>query len=247
MYILRTRFKKEIVCEFLPPARKSNRVIILTSGIPSVPAKKEVMEFLSKKGYWVFFPRYRGTWESDGRFLKISPHKDIIDIIDQLPKGFPNLWNNERFKIQSGKIYIIGSSFGGAAALLASRDARIAKVFLFSPVIDWQALSKVEPLDWLYDFMKTAFGNGYRLNRASWNKLKSGRFYNPIRHTNEIDGRKVFIIHAKDDKITPWRPARKFARLTGSKIIFLNKGGHMGGSNILRPVYWKRFQKFIKI
>ena len=89
MNILRAKFKKEIISEFLPSLRPSKKVIIFCGGMPSYPGKKnDLMEFIAKKGFWIFLPRYRGSWESAGSFLKISPHYDIIDIIDQLPKGF---------------------------------------------------------------------------------------------------------------------------------------------------------------
>jgi alpha-beta hydrolase superfamily lysophospholipase len=56
----RTRFKKEIVSEFLPPKKTSNKVVILLAGMPTYPGKGdrlELMDFFSKKGYWCFLPR----------------------------------------------------------------------------------------------------------------------------------------------------------------------------------------------
>src|SRR3989344_7029796 len=104
MYALRTRFKNGIVAEFLSPKKKSDKVIILCSGMPSVPAKTDLMEFFAKKNYWVFYPRYRGTWESGGGFLKGLPHKEILEIISQLPRGFKNLWSGKNYQIQPNKI-----------------------------------------------------------------------------------------------------------------------------------------------
>ena len=96
--MFRTRFKKEIVAEFLPPARssKQQRAIILCDGMPSIPRKQALVEYLSGKGYWVFYPRWRGAWESGGQFLERSPHEDILDIVSELPKGFRELgvWPN---------------------------------------------------------------------------------------------------------------------------------------------------------
>jgi dipeptidyl aminopeptidase/acylaminoacyl peptidase len=87
--MFRTRFKNEIVAEFLPPVRegKRARVIILCDGMPSIPRKQALVEFLASKGFWVVYPRYRGAWESGGDFLKRPPHEDILDVIDELPKG----------------------------------------------------------------------------------------------------------------------------------------------------------------
>jgi hypothetical protein len=61
--VFRARFKNEIVAEFLPPAppRKRQRVILLCDGMPSIPRKQPLSDFLSRKGYWVFYPRYRGA------------------------------------------------------------------------------------------------------------------------------------------------------------------------------------------
>ena len=88
MYTLRTRFKKEIVSEFLPPKKRSNKVIIICGGMPSYPSKRELQFFFRKKNFWSFVPRYRGSWESDGTFMRKSPHLDVLDIVDSLPKGF---------------------------------------------------------------------------------------------------------------------------------------------------------------
>src|SRR6516225_2161882 len=80
--MFRTRFKNEIAAEFLPPVRSGvQKVIILCDGMPSIPRKQMLAEFLSKKGYWFVYPRYRGAWESDGTFLAKSPHLDILDVI----------------------------------------------------------------------------------------------------------------------------------------------------------------------
>src|SRR5579872_2881127 len=122
--MFRTRFKKQILTEFTPPARvgKKQRVIVLCDGMPSIPRKQPLAEWLAAKGYWVFYPRYRGSWESGGEFLAKSPEEDIRDVIDALPHGFKDLWTGNIYKIQPDKLFVIGASFGGPAAILLSRD-----------------------------------------------------------------------------------------------------------------------------
>ncbi|MCR4284376.1 MAG: prolyl oligopeptidase family serine peptidase [Parcubacteria group bacterium] len=248
MHILRTRFKKEIVAEFLPPSRmlKENKVIIFCQGMPSGSSKKDLLEFFSKKGYWVFHPRYRGSWESGGEFLKLSPHQDILDIIEQLPKGFRSAWDGKLFKVNPDKVYLFGSSFGGPAAILASGYPLVDKVVVFSPVIDWRSPSKVEPLDQLGRFVKTGFGEAYRFPIKNWNKLKNGKFYNPIAETKDIDGKKIFIIHAKDDEVVSYIPSKKFSEKTGCKLVLLKKGGHLSAKNFIKKSFYKKIRWFIK-
>src|SRR5215469_5396754 len=125
-WAFRTRFKKEIVAEFLPPARprKKQKVIILCDGMPGIPRKQALMEFLAGKGYWVFYPRYRGAWESGGKFLEKSPHHDILDVIGELPKGFQEVAFGRQFSVAAREVFVIGGSFGGATAILCSLDPR---------------------------------------------------------------------------------------------------------------------------
>jgi len=247
-YILRARFKKEIIAEFLAPARPSKKTIILLSGLPTVPEKDEVIRFLSKAGYWVFFPRYRGTWESGGKFLDKSPEQDVFDIIDQLPKGFKNLWKNETLKINPQEIFVIGSSFGGAGAILSSLDSRVKKSIALSPVIDWQSRAKsAEPLEKIIRFVEAGFGQAYRpASRTVWRKLKNGDFYNPMARLKEINGQKIFIIHAKNDKITSFENAEKFAKITKAKLLAFKTGGHFSLSDLLRPKIYRRVNAFLK-
>jgi len=246
LYTLRTRIKKEIVAEFVPPIRRSSKVIILCGGMPGYPAKKELMFFLAENGYWVFSPRYRGSWESGGLFLRKSPHLDVIDVIDSLSSGFTDLWNNKKCKIKNPKVYLIGSSFGGPAVILASVDKRVKKAVAFSPVTDWRVETKLEPLDWLGKFTRVAFGNGYRFKQKDWEKLKNGTFYNPIDAAKKLDKNKLFIIHAEDDETVYSDTSVKFAKKLGCKITLLKKGGHLSTSNLMRAAFWKRVSKFLE-
>src|SRR3954453_10554837 len=136
--MFRTRFAKDIVCEFLPPARKTKkqRVIILCDGMPGIPRKKTLVQFLAGKGYWVFYPRYRGAWESDGEFLKRSPHEDVLDVISGLQQPITELAFSKQFKVSADEIFVLGGSFGGAAAILCSLDTRVKRAVANCPVVD---------------------------------------------------------------------------------------------------------------
>jgi len=252
-YILRTRFKKDIICEFLPPMsgagrsrQSSNKVIILCTGMPGYPGRKGLPEFLAGRGYWVFIPRYRGSWESGGSFLKVSPHRDVLDIIDELPRGFKDLWSGKTHRIARPEIYLIGSSFGGPAVILASRDPRVRRAVAFSPVTDWRVETKSEPIDALQKFARAAFGNAYRGTQRDFGKLKSGTFYNPAHEAASIDGTKLLIFHAKDDEVVYARTSVAFARATGARLALLPHGGHLSIANTMAPEFWKKIRPFLK-
>jgi len=221
-------------------------VLILAPGMPGSPFKNEILSLFAKKGYWVFLPRYRGTWESGGEFLKESPERDILDVMDGVSKGFTELWSGERMEIKDPEFFLMGASFGGPAVILPSSDPRVRKVVAFSPVIDWRVDSKVEPMDWLEKFVRSAFGEGYRFSKRNWNRLARGKFYNPIDACQKIKGEKVLIIHAQDDDIVPPGPARKFAKCTGCRLEMRKRGGHMGISETLKTSFFEKVNNFFK-
>ena len=245
----RTRFKKEIVAEFLLPVRppKKQKVIILCDGMPGIPQKQGLMTFLAGKGYWVFYPRYRGAWESGGKFLQKSPDRDILDVIDELPKGVRELAFGKRFSLQPDEIFVIGGSFGGAAAILASLDVRVKRVIANCPVVDWAILAKEEKLETSNPnyaaYIREAFGNGYRLSDSNWRKLRGGRFYNPAHHVKEINPAKIMMFHAKDDPFVPYKSVKDFADRTGVKLNLFARGGHLGTQMIVQK-YWKLIRQF---
>jgi esterase/lipase len=249
--MFRTRFKKEIVAEFLPPARKpgKQRVILLCDGMPSIPRKQPLAQFLSKKGYWVFYPRWRGAWESDGQFLKLPPQQDLSDIIDELPKGVRESAFGRKFKLSPDEVFVIGGSFGGAAAILASLDTRVKRVVANCPVVDWSILPKEQKEETsnksYVAYIRESFGNGYRLSEKNWNKLRTGTFYNPVHHIKELAPAKILMFHAKDDPYIPWKSVSKFASSAGIKLHLLARGGHVRTEYIVQK-YWPQIQRFFE-
>jgi dipeptidyl aminopeptidase/acylaminoacyl peptidase len=247
--MFRTRFKKEIVAEFLPPSRsaKEQRLVILCDGMPSIPRKQPLVEFLAGKGFWVIYPRYRGAWESGGHFLEKSPHEDILDIIDDLPKELEEIAFGRRIRLSPDQIFVIGGSFGGAAAILASLDPRVKRVIANCPVVDWKILDRSEQIETskenYADYIREAFGSGYRLTNANWEKLRSGTFYNPWHHRDEINGSKVLMFHATDDPNVPYERTKQFSEITDAKLKTLKSGGHISTDYVVRK-YWAQIKKF---
>jgi dipeptidyl aminopeptidase/acylaminoacyl peptidase len=250
--MFRTRFKNEILAEFLPPARacKKQKLIILCDGMPSIPSKQSLSEFLSSKGFWVIYPRYRGAWESGGEFLRKSPHEDILDVLDELPGKLEDIAFGQRFRLAPDQIFVIGGSFGGAAAILLSLDSRVARAVANCPVVDWSILHDAEKSETsnpnYAEYIREAFGNAYRLSDGNWKKLRRGTFYNPWHHRNEIDGSKVLLIHAMDDPNVPYSRTREFAEITGSRLKTLKRGGHISTNYITRK-HWREISSFFRV
>lgn len=249
--MFRTRFKKDIVAEFLPPARpgKKQKVIVLCDGVPSIPRKQSLMEFLSGKGFWVFYPRYRGAWESGGQFLQRSPHEDVLDVIDSLAKPIVEVTFGQRFRVAADRVFVIGGSFGGAAAILCSLDERVEKVVANCPVVDWAILPRSEKAETSNPsyaaYIREAFGNAYRLSDRNWKKLRSGSFYSPSHHVREITPSKLLMFHAHDDPYVPYSSVKRFADRTGVRLKSFRRGGHLRTEFIVQKC-WPEIRRFFE-
>ncbi len=222
---------------------------MLCDGMPSIPRKQSLAEFLAGKGYWVFYPRYRGAWESGGEFLERSPHEDILDVIGGLRREFREVAFGQRFQVSADEVFVMGGSFGGAAALLCSLDPRVKRVVANCPVVDWGILSsseKAETSNPSYAaYIREAWGNGYRLSVRNWAKLRGGKFFNPAFYAREITASKVMMFHAQDDPFVPWRSVKRFADSTGVKLKLFKRGGHLSTDFIVRK-HWREIGRFLR-
>lgn len=244
---IRTRFAQDIVAEVCFPEKQTGKVAVLAIGAPSGSSKKARMEFLASQGYVVVYPRYRGTWESDGYFLMQSPAKDIRDVISELErkKHVTDVFTHEVFPVKISAVHLFGGSFGGPAVLLNTDLPIVKKVIAHSPVIDWSVEGEDEPFDEFVRYSCEGFGGAYRTKRTSdWQKLVKTDFYNPISHTNKIDGKKVFILHALDDTVVPFDPVIPFVEKTGSSYYLKPHGGHR--IKFEHKFLWKKVTAFLK-
>lgn len=257
--LFRTRFAKDIIAEVMLPEKqpasikhkrsKQGKVAILATGLPSSPNKKDVLLFLASQGYVVISPRYRGSWESEGNFLERSPAEDIRDIINDLTnhKSIVDLFTGETKPLRVSTIHLFGSSFGGPAVLMNSHLSIVKKVIALSPVIDWAVEGESEPFDFFVRFTKEAFGDAFRSKSPTdWQKLITTDFYNPIAHIKTMQGKKIFIMHAKDDTVVPFNPLVPFAKKIHATYYAKPKGGHFSLRLLTHQFFWKKIQTFIE-
>lgn len=245
--VMRVRFVKDIVAEVFFPNKQTGKVAILAVGAPSGSSKKERLQFLADHGYVAVYPRYRGTWESDGRFLEHSPADDIRDIIRELEmkQSVIDIITKEKIPVKVSTVHLFGGSFGGPAVLMNSHLPIVKKVIAHSPVIDWSIEGEDEPFDEFVRYSCEGFGGAYRTKQKSdWQKLVKTNFYNPIAHGHNIEGKKVFIIHAKDDTVVPYDPVIPFATATGASYYLKPHGGHR--IKFEHKFLWKKIEAFLK-
>lgn len=245
MHLYRTCFFGEVVVEFLPPKHPSTDVVILCDGLPSGGSKQQLVQWFAQRNFWTFHLRYRGTWESGGMFLDHSPEQDVLDVIKALHDGFKDIWSGKTFSCQPEQVCVVGSSFGGTTALMASLDDSVDRVLAISPVIDW-TVSADEPMDWMEDILQRGYVGAYRFTHQDWLKLSQGEMFQPLARTQEFDPSKIFLMHAHDDRVVPIGPTLTFTDHVGCAHQFFKTGGHHLRSKIVCWPFSSRLLHFLR-
>jgi esterase/lipase len=241
-----TKFKSGIVSEFGLPDKSNGKTVIICDGAPSIPYKRKLVKFLVKRGFSVFHIRYRGSWESEGEFLHVSPDRDVIETLNSLSGSFNGLWSKEEYSVESKETIVMCSSFGGPAGILAASDPRISKVIAVCPVVDWNEQNeKAESIEEFVHQITFGYPGAYRTLEQNWNKLGKDGFYNPVSQETSISGEKILIVQTTDDDTVLYGPVKEFADRVGANILTLKKGGHIGAGKLLKWRIWRKVNKFI--
>ncbi len=212
----------------LSKPRPSYNTIIILDGLPSNPSvKDQLIQKLSQHGLDVFFPRYEGTWESRGEFLKKAPSKAIIEFIKALRSGI--ILNDKKYIAQ--KIFILGASFGGGVALDIAGQNIADKICTISPVISFK---KVVGIDTLENYLRVVFPRDYRFNPKNWHRLLEDDLWslddNKIKNSSDI----LIIAGDADDQIKK-ADILKFGKKNKIRISIYNLG-HITLSKITKPM-----------
>lgn len=235
---------KDIIFEFSPQSDgKMRGVIIVCDGLPSMPKQKELISYLASRGFFVIFPRYRGTWESGGEFLKASPTKDIEEVINLLKQGkITELYAGRTFDVKKEKVYLIGSSFGGTVALSLLNNRSVSKIVALSPIVNIKRHNdkkKEQDLVWLGGFIKRAFGEGYRFNDKNWEKMILGEIFNPPQKIAPKRAKDILILYDKSDSEIDYRKIEDYALKNGIEIIAWENIGHLSFSKLPKEAWNK--------
>jgi len=216
----------------------SDGMVIILDGLPSNPSSKDqLMQKLAWHGLDVFFPRYEGTWESKGEFLKRIPSEAIIEFIEALRHGVS--LNDKKYIAE--KIFILGASFGGGIALdIASKNV-VDKVCVTSPVISFR---KVAGIDALKNYLKTVHIKDYRFNSKNWRNLLEDGMWNLDNNQIEAPFDVLIIAGDTDDQIKKV-DIIKFGKKNKIKVSTYNFG-HITLSKITEPMLEEILEFFSK-
>lgn len=95
--------------------------VVLMHGYPGNEKNLDIAQSMRRAGFNVLFFHYRGAWGSQGDYALNHLAEDVLSAIDFLAT------NTKHFKVNTGKISLVGHSMGGFAALSAGAKSSLAK------------------------------------------------------------------------------------------------------------------------
>ena len=240
-----------IFFEFVLQDRLADAIIILPS-FPSGNDFSDVISFFFEKGYHVFVPRYRGSYQSAGVFLSKNPVDDMVYFLQNLEEGSAkNMWDMKKENFRINKKILVGQSFSGAIALgVAAKYGKIDHVMLQAPVWDFKVHNSEgneQDLEKTSDFVKSAYKNCYRFRfKNMTKKLLKFEELNPAYYLPRVKKTPVLIMHDPNDKVVALKHTNEMIHLLGRGTYLEHHFGHKLSRDIM-SAYWKDIDKFIKI
>jgi len=240
VYILKG-YKNDIFFEFLLQKKPADAIIFL-AGFPNNNVYDELLLFFYKKGYHVFFPRYKGMYQSGGKFLEENIVKDINEFIKHIKKSkLKNLWDGREFTFSINKTFIFGSSFSGAIACGTGVFGNVDKLVLFSPVWDYNKHNKhgdEQDLNHLLNFVKKAYKNCYKIEfKNLFKKMKEIKEINSKFYLTKLKI-PLLVLHDPSDKSVSIKHSEQFQKKFKFRLI-----KHIQGHGMSFPIISNHFQE----
>jgi predicted nucleotidyltransferase len=207
----------------LPSGSQPSSFAILCDGLPSRPYQNQLMNILAGLGYGVMYPRYRGTWESEGTFLETKPSEDISYLAKRLREGM----DFGGLTIKASHISLLATSFGASVALSTSHDANIDQIIALSPVLNFESFSHLSSLK---TFLRKMYLSVYRFDDFGWNELAKGNAVPSALSVNKFFAAKIFLFGGREDKEIISRDLEAWGNNFGIPTIIYPEMGHLSFS-----------------
>jgi len=240
-----------IFFEFMLQDHVTDAVIIL----PNFPGRNDYNPLISlfyDRGYHVFVPRYRGSYQSKGLFLSKNPVDDFILFSKNLDKGkVKSLWDMKTLSFKVHKKILVATNFSGAIACgLAAKHTGFSHLILASPIWDYSKHNDKgdeQDLRRMGEFAKRAYENVFRISfKDLIDKLGKFRELSPEYYLSALINFPILIFHDPNDGFVSFRHTKEMLGKLNKATYIEHYLGH-GLSDSLLNAYWREVDKFIKL
>ncbi|MCX8159104.1 MAG: prolyl oligopeptidase family serine peptidase [Candidatus Pacearchaeota archaeon] len=239
-----------IFFEFILQEKTADAIIILP-GFPSGNDFKDLIKIFYNQGYHVFVPRYRGSYQSSGKFLSKNPVDDMIMFVRHLGSGSAkSLWDGKKKVFNINRKILVGSGFGGSIALgVAAKYPGFSHLIVAAPIWDFVKHNKdndEQDLKKITEFVKAAYQNCYRYDFSDIvKKLKKFEELKPDFYLPRLT-LPILVLHDTNDKFVAFRNSKEMVGKLSKGTLVEHYLGHKLSADLVNAL-WKDIDKFIKV
>ncbi|MCX6818992.1 MAG: alpha/beta fold hydrolase [Candidatus Aenigmarchaeota archaeon] len=227
------------VCGIISATDKNRHVIILCHGFASGKHSKThttLEKMLNEKGISTLRFDFFGHGESEGRLEDLTISRAVDDIMSAIAllkkRGY-------------SKFGLVGSSFGGAASILAASKAKLFVLALKAPVSDFEDLAVGRFDEELLKEWKRKGIITYKQPGGLDVTLRYG-FFDDMKKNNGYEAAKrikapTIIVHGDKDDVVSIEQSRKTAKLIKNCRLEIIKGA---GHDFAKP---EQFEKMVEL
>ncbi len=237
----------DIFFEFINHKEPTDTILYL-EGFPSSGSHKKEIEFLYRKGYNIFVPHYKGTYQSRGKFLGGNIVYELKEFLDKLKMGSViNLWDMSEVNFKIKRLILFGGSFSGAICCGLSTLTKFDKIVLFAPVLDYLRLNEKgdeQDPDHMIPFVKRAYENLFRFDFDKIvERMSKFKECSPNYYLNKLKT-PVLILHDPTDKTVSIRMAKEFEKKLPNIKLIESSEGHKMDKTLEKE--WTKIKKFLE-
>ena len=226
---IRTRHKGILIQIYYCPKIKIKKAILFAYGLPGNPLNngEPLVRNFIENNFVVVCPQYAGTYDSDGDFNLNNSIESLNTAID-LFKTKKIFYPEEDLPGQDiDEVILCGGSFGASMVLMcASTKKDINKIISIALPLDWNKKEIKEHADFIEKLWKYT-------HRVKEENLNTFLQMDLRKKVNDLDGKKLFLIHGKNDKdvdagnsIFIYNALSKKEKT--SNVLLLTEDEHMG-------------------
>jgi pimeloyl-ACP methyl ester carboxylesterase len=233
----------DIFFEFMLQKKSADAIIILP-GLPSSNSSDEILRFFYSKGYHVFSPKYKGTYQSNGKFLKTNIVEDLSAFLDALNTcSAKSLWDGKRLNFRIKEKILLGGSFSGAIACgLAAKRKELSRIILFAPIwnfVKHNEFGDEQDLLFVTGLIRRMYKHLYRFDFKNIQKqLSNVKEIDPSNYLKSLD-QPILIFHDPNDKTVSIRHTYQMLKLLKRGQLVAVGYGHALRVKALQKLYPK--------
>lgn len=182
---------------FLAQGDTPKATAIILHGIPGIEKNYDLALMLRENGWNSLIFHYQGCWGSEGNYTLKTIPSDVHTAIDYLSSG-------QHPQIDPSRLFLIGHSLGGWAAVLAAvNETRLQGIAIYGAVCDSRTL-KFSAKDAIEQFTPWLSGLSAEEFIRQWEALDDNYIPSELIAKLKIP---MLLIHATHDEVVPIQQA----------------------------------------